>query len=241
LQTKRIKTRPDLDIKKPEYAEKEVQPLTPDEVHRLLDAAEYTRVAKTKNRKPFVMRRATAKRDVTIIATLTDTGMRVGKMCRLVRSDVDLDESTITVQAYGTGRKTKERIIDIGKNTRMAIFEYLLWREEREGRQIEKDDIIFLTVNDEQMNRDTVRHVINEIADSAGISNVHPHRFRHTFASERAADDMGESHLKYLLGQTSDKMARRYVHLHNRSRARHTSPIDKIRQMGREDRRKGKR
>jgi len=224
----RLRKRPDLHIRRSEYAERIVEPLTEDEVNRLIEAAQRTRIANTKKRTPFTMPRSTAKRDTALIMLLADTGMRASECARLTRADIDFDQSTVTIQAWGTGRKTKQRTLDIGRNTRLALWEYLIWREDREGQAVEPDDFVFRSLCGNPMNKDSIRQVLADIGESAGIPNVHPHRFRHFYASQMAADDMTEFNLMENLGQTSNKMARRYVHL---SRTRHK----KTSECGRQD------
>jgi len=228
LAREQITKRPDLHIRKPEYAEREIQPFSGDEINRMLVAAKRTKVAVTERRAPFTMPRPTAKRDTALIMLLADTGMRVSECARLQRDDIDINRREVSIRAFGSGRKTKERVLEIGKNTALAIWEYLTWREEREDRILEEDDQVFVTLQGNPMDRGSIRHVINEIGLTAGVPNAHPHRFRHTYASEQAADDMAEENLMYTLGQSSSKMVRRYTHLHQRKRRRHTSVVDRL-------------
>lgn len=228
IESGKLKRRPDLRIKKPEYAERIIEPFTEEEVSRLLQAALRTRVADTKNRTPYTMPRSTAKRDTAIIMLLAETGIRVSECARLARGDIDFDTSVITVQAFGTGRKTKYRQLEIGRKTRQALWDYMTWREDRERRNLEADDLIFMTLRGNPMNKDSIRQVLNEIGASAGIPNVHPHRFRHFFASMMAADDIGESELMEKIGHSTAKMTRRYVHLHRVQRKKRTSIIDRL-------------
>ncbi len=65
------------------------------------------------------------------------------------------------------------------------------------------------------MNRTSIRHMVVEIGNLAGIRNVHPHRLRHTFASELAFQGASEFEIMKLLGQTSSSMATKYVHSAN--------------------------
>lgn len=226
--TGKLRRRPDLHIRKPEYAERIIEPLTEDEIIRLLEAARHTRIANTKNRTPFTSPRATALRDTAIIMVLAETGIRVSECARLVRRDINFDDGTITIQPFGTGRKTRHRVLEIGKKTRLTLWEYLAWREEREGQEIAPDELVFRTLHGNPMNKDSIRQVLDEIGRSAGIPNVHPHRFRHFFASMMAADDMGESELMEKIGHTTAKMTRRYIHLHRMRRKKRDSIIDRL-------------
>lgn len=226
ITTAKIKKRPDEQIKKPRYAEREIMPLSELEIARLLDAAKQTRISVTEKRTPFTMTRATAKRDIALIMVLVDTGIRVSECARLTKSDINFDSSEITVQPFGSGRKTKHRILTIGKNTRLALWNYILEREEA-GENIQPDDILFVSKSGRSMDKDSIRHILLAIGSNAGIPNVHPHRLRHTFASEAAIEGANEYELMRDLGQSTAKMARRYVHMQNRRR-NHTSIIDRI-------------
>jgi len=117
--------RPDGNIKQPRYKRAEIQPLSQEEVSRLLAVAEFTETANTNGRKPFRMRRPTGKRDVALILLLLDCGLRVSECARLRVSDVSLESGELHIAAYGTGRKTKGRHVYIGNATRKALWRYL--------------------------------------------------------------------------------------------------------------------
>ena len=227
IETGKLKKRPDLHVKKPMYAERTIMPLTEDEINRLLETASYTRIAQTTNRAPFRMPRPTAKRDIAIIELLTETGIRVSELARLLREDIDFDNGEITIQPYGTGRKTKMRVLPIGRKTRLSLWEYLDQRSEKEEHEIDKDDYVFYSMTGRPMNKDSIRLVLNEIGEQAGVKNVHPHRFRHSFASEMAANEVTEYHLMEMLGHSTTKMAQRYVNIHQRKLKR-ISIVDKL-------------
>ncbi|PKO05655.1 MAG: hypothetical protein CVU41_11350 [Chloroflexi bacterium HGW-Chloroflexi-3] len=130
IESGKLNKRPDLHIKKPEYSEREILPLTREEVERLLEAAKYTKIANTTNRKAFKMKRPTFKRDVAIISVLVDTGCRVSKCARITLDDIDFENLEISIKPFGTGGKTKTRKIPIGRNTKLALLEYKFEREE---------------------------------------------------------------------------------------------------------------
>jgi len=227
VDTGRLKRRPDLHIRRPEYSETEVEPFTEDEVRRMILCAERTRIARTDGKRtPFTMPRNTARRDVAIIMLLAETGIRVSECARLARGDISFDKSEVTIQPYGTGRKTKYRKLEIGKATREALWEYIAWREHREHKPLADDDVVFISMRGNPMNKDSIRQVIEEIGLAAGVENAHPHRFRHFYTSVMAAEDVGEAELREKLGQTSGKMVRRYTHLHRVKRKKRISIVD---------------
>ena len=227
IKTGKIDSRPDIHIDRPRYAEREILPLTSEQVQDLLTAAMYTKPAKTNNRKSFQMKRPTYKRDVAIIGLLVDTGIRVSECARIRFGDFSFDELEVIIQPFGSGRKTKQRTLPFGKNTKIALLEYRFEREEKENQLLDYDDLFFISSKGNPMDRTSIRHMVIEIGRLAGIRNANPHRLRHTFASFMASQGASEFEIMKFLGQTSSKMASRYVHLHN-IRNNRSSVLDMI-------------
>ena len=77
-----------------------------------------------------------------------------------------------------------------------------------------------------------VAQILNRRAELAGVENLHPHRFRHTFAHEWLAAGGQESDLMMLAGWTSPAMVRRYGRSAAADRARDAhrrlSPVDRM-------------
>ena len=72
------------------------------------------------------MKRRAAERDTDIIELLLDTGIRSGEAGRLNLKDVDLESAGIIITPYGNSqRKTKSRVIQIGKVTRRLFWRYI--------------------------------------------------------------------------------------------------------------------
>ena len=223
IKSGKLKKRPDLLVDQPKYAERIIQPFTPEEVNLLIKHAQRTRPANTDRRSSFTMPRSTAKRDTAIIMLLADTGMRVSECARLRLADFDIPGSTVTVQPFGTGRKTRQHTQSLSKSTNLALMEYKLQRGD-----LDPDSPFFITIQGNPMNKDSIRGVLSEIGRSAGIPNVHPHRFRHFFLSMRAADGAGEFVLTEELGLTTTKTARHYVHLEKMKRNRPPLIMDRV-------------
>jgi len=221
-----VTDRPDHKIARPKYDTKQIVPFTQDEITALLKACEYTRSASTTERRSFAMRRSTGRRDTAIVLVLLDTGLRVSECARLAINDVNLETGEIAVRPWGSGLKTKARTVYIGKSARRAIFRYLAKRD------YDKEDLLFVTRDDRPMNRSSIRHVLDELGRRAGVPNVHPHRFRHTFAIQFLRNGGDVFNLQNILGHRSLDMVQHYLNLAGADSGaahRQASPVDRWR------------
>jgi integrase/recombinase XerD len=220
-----LKQRPDENIKRPKYRPAEIVPFSEDEVKQLLKVCEHTSPASTTKRRPFVMKRHTAKRDLALILILLDTGLRVSECARLRVMDVNLENGEIFVKPWGTGQKTKSRVVIIGKSTRKALWLSLVSRGE-----YCLEDPLFVTRDNRPMDRNSIRLVLAELGKRAGIMNVHPHRFRHTFAIQFLRNGGDIYSLMRILGHSSMEMCKNYLSLAKldlQNAHRIASPVDK--------------
>jgi len=192
-----LSDRPDKLLSKPRAAYREIKPLTKDELKALLKAAERTKPSDGR-RKPFTMRRPTALRDVAIILLLLDTGLRAGELCRLTSEDIDIKNCQITVRPYLSGIKSRPRVIPIGQMTSKALWRYHSHTEYR-GKTFFG------------LNRNSLLQLLRNLGDRAGVPNVHPHRFRHTFAIEYLRNGGDVFTLQRILGHTTLKMVQHYL------------------------------
>jgi integrase/recombinase XerD len=203
-----IKSRPDNAIRRPRYEPREIVPLTKDELEKLVNACEYSKLADTNGRKAFSMKRPTGARDLAIVLMLVDTGLRVSELARLKVRDVDLSDGEVYVAPYGTGRKTKSRLVYLGAAARRAVWRYLAQRD-----QTFPDDPLFLTQEGRAMDRNNIRHLLVALGERCGVNNVHPHRFRHTFAIQYLRNGGDIFTLQRMLGHRSLTMVLNYLDL----------------------------
>jgi len=223
-----LKARPDAKLKLPSNNPKAILPLSEDDIRALLDAAEFTREAQTAGRRAFKMKRATGDRDTAFIILLLDTGLRCGEACRLNVKDVDLENGEVFITPFGNSRrKTKSRVVPIGKSTRRILWRYLSIRPDAS-----KDDPFFVTSAGRRLNNNSARLLLNDLGDKAGVKNCHPHRLRHTFAVEYLRNEGDIFTLQMILGHSSLDMVRVYLQLVKadaKNAHRRSSPADKWR------------
>jgi len=196
-------------IDKPQFETPVIEPFSQDQVGALLDACIHTH--KWKNRETRT-RRVTADRDRAIVALLLDTGIRSSELCGIRYQDVDMANNSIKVRGKGKGRGSKERIVFFGRRAARHLWRYITPRLETSSQP----DFVFTAwaADDrQQMTRDNLQTLMKRMGGRAGVTNCHPHRFRHTFAITYLRSGGDPFTLQQLLGHTSLEMVRRYVHI----------------------------
>lgn len=141
---------------------REVRPapkaLTPQELRRLLRAAH-------RGGNPL---------HIAVLTMLAFAGLRVGEVCELRLSDVQLTPRSGRVVARGKGEKT--RMIPLAPEARRALQAYLAVRPEIDS------DRLFIGRRG-PLTPSGVWQIVKAYARQAGLDGVHPHMLRHTFAT----------------------------------------------------------
>lgn len=152
--------------------------------------------------KTCVGREFRDRRDEALIRMLLDCGIRVSELVALDVDDLDLDQGMGLVR--GKGRKV--RPVYLGARTVRAVDRYL---RARGGHRWAHLEALFLTQRG-RMSTDGARERIRVRGEQAGIADLHPHQFRHTFAHDFLMSGGQERDLKRLAGWSSDVMLERY-------------------------------
>jgi len=142
------------------------------------------------------------RRDEAIIRLLLDCGIRVSELCGLTVAGVDLDQGMALVR----GKGDKIRPVYFSARTTRAVDRYLRTRATQRWAHL---DALFLTQRG-QLTPDGARERMKVRGAQAGIEDLHPHRFRHTFAHDFLMSGGQERDLKRLAGWSSDVMLERY-------------------------------
>lgn len=155
------------------------EPLTPDEVRRLLAAVP--------GRGPL------AARNRALVAVLWRSGLRISEALALCPRDVDERAGTVRVRE-GKGRKARVAVIDAE-----ALGHLRAWLEVRRRLGINGRHPIFCSVADgskgagvrqagRPLDASYVRRLLPKLAERAGIDKrVHAHGLRHSHATELVA------------------------------------------------------
>ena len=130
-------------------------------------------------------------RDLAIIDMLASTGMRVGEMVRLNRSDIDFNERECVV--FGKG--DKERLVYFDARTKIHLQNYLASRADSEPA-------LFVTLKApyKRLQIGGIETRLREMGKRLNITKVHPHKFRRTLATMAIDKGMPIEQLQQLLG-----------------------------------------
>lgn len=189
-------------LKIPKGQEEDVPILSKDHIKKLYKACE-------KSPNPI--------RDECMVKMLLDTGVRLKELVydssTNEKSGVKLEDVYLKTRKWNAassyivvhGKGRRDRSINIGAATEAAVRRYL--RTER-GRP--EHDFLFASRLGPLSAR-MVEHRIKELGEQAGIPNLHPHLFRHTFAVNALLSGVPELILMQILGHSSLAATRIYV------------------------------
>ena len=143
------------------------------------------------------------KKERAIVEVLLSSGVRVSELCTIRISDINFDTLSVIVKE---GKGSKQRTVYINELASKHLVEYLTARNVN-------GDYLFYNKKKQPLNPGGVRHLLKTIEERAGITNVHPHRFRRTFATGMANRGMDIQEIGKLLGHSNLDTTMTYVHI----------------------------
>lgn len=150
-------------------------------------------------------------RDRAILETLYATGMRVSELRMLRRSQLLFEYGLVRV----IGKGNKERLAPIGMTAREWIDLY-----NRRSRPllvragVQNDDVLFLNSRGSSLSRNAVWKLTRHYAGKAGVAaDVHPHTFRHSFATHLLEGGADLRSVQEMLGHEDINTTQIYTHI----------------------------
>ena len=142
-------------------------------------------------------------RDRAIVAFLASTGCRVSELCSLKRDQVDLQNMECVVH----GKGNKERTVYMDSVTAMMIRNYLKIRTD-------DSDTLFVTRLGIKFKEGGIRDMLKRLEERSGVTHVHPHKFRRTYATNMARRGMKIQVIAKLMGHDRIETTMTYVMLY---------------------------
>ena len=139
-------------------------------------------------------------REVALLEFLYATGLRVSELCKLNIGDIDMQKQEFKV----VGKGNKERIVYIHDNALRWIEKYFIWRMKKENLTfLELENKPLFVTSKKPYERLTVagvQYLLKQMGKRANVDNVHPHRFRRTFATDLLGRGMRIEEVMVLMG-----------------------------------------
>lgn len=194
-----IKTVPAERVELGKQEDREVTFLQPEELDRLFDAPEGTRL--------------NALRDRAILTTLFSTGMRVSELCSLNRGEIDLKRGELSVR----GKGSKIRLVFLSDYTRKNIQDYF-------AKRSDSDEALFIRIpksgnfskdSELRLTPRSVQRILKKYSIKAGIvgKKISPHTLRHSFATDLLRNGADIRSVQVMLGHASVTTTQIYTHV----------------------------
>jgi site-specific recombinase XerD len=160
-----------------------------------------------------------ARRDRAIILLFVDGGLRLAELAKLTVDAVDIRERIVYVAGKGANRSgVRHRAVPVGIKCAQALDRYL--RERRKHVYADSDALWLGGRNRASLGMDGIGAMLERRAARAGMAALHPHMFRHTWASGFRGNGGSEGDLMVLGGWRSRAMLDRYGRAAAEDRAR---------------------
>jgi integrase/recombinase XerD len=149
-------------------------------------------------------------RDKALLELLYACGTRVSEIIHLKISDLFFNEEVIRV--FGKG--SKERIIPVGRSAVKWVEEYLLNSRPLLEKKLKSENILFLNNRGTKLSRMGVWKIIEKYAKLSGVKKeIHPHTFRHSFATHLLEGGADLRAVQEMLGHSDISTTQIYTHI----------------------------
>ncbi len=200
------------NIKVPKAPSKMIQPLAETEINRLLGS-----------QNPLT---AIGSRNIAILVTLLDCGLRSSELCNVLFEDAHIEEGYMKV----LGKGNKERVVPIGSLAQKVLWRYVF--HFRPAPLGETNEYLFLSLDGKHLGPNSIKLLLKRLGKRAGVPRLHAHLCRHTYATSFLNQRCGDVfRLQQILGHTTLEMVRRYVHFSSTQdmiQGHVSSPLDRI-------------
>lgn len=150
-------------------------------------------------------------RSSAVLETLYACGLRVSELTGLTLNDLHMEIGFLNV----TGKGNKERLVPMGDIATKRLRTYLdNARPQLLKNRDKAKNAVFLNAYGGPLTRMSVWQIVKDTANMAGIKKkVHPHIFRHSFATHLLEGGAGLREVQEMLGHVSILTTEIYTHI----------------------------
>lgn len=154
-------------------------------------------------------------RDKAMIELLYATGMRISELLDLEPSSLKLKDGFVKI--YGKGNK--ERIIPLSETAVKCLHNYLSVRPEFLNQKLSKE--LFLNNNGKRLSRQGFSKILRARAKVVGITEISPHKLRHSIATHLLNNGADLRMIQQFLGHKNITTTEIYTHVDKDSLSTH--------------------
>ncbi|MFC2131806.1 site-specific tyrosine recombinase XerD [Bacteroidota bacterium] len=149
-------------------------------------------------------------RDRAMLEMFYGCGLRVSELLNLKQRNILYDAEVIRV--FGKG--SKERIVPVGSSAIEWIEQYRRKVRPLFNKKADAQDVLFLNQRGSALSRMGVWKIVDKYANLAGLNvKVHPHMFRHSFATHLLEGGADLRAVQEMLGHADISTTQIYTHL----------------------------
>jgi integrase/recombinase XerD len=207
----KVADRPDLKMQAPRWVEKDVMPLSEDEVMAFLKEAHRPMLGE-KGHKSF----ETCHRDYMMACLMYYVGLRASEVLNLRITGLDMERRMLRVHE---GKEKNYEIVLLNDITVQAIRDHLTLSRALVKPQTGFEDRLVLSENGRPVSRTALWKMVKRVAIRTGIpKNVYPHLFRHTMATKMAEEGLNAFEIQAQTRHKHIETLQKYVHISEKAR-----------------------
>lgn len=146
-------------------------------------------------------------RDLCILELFYSSGLRLSELASLDIASFEDDFRQVRV----LGKRSKERIVPVGRRAQQAIKQ---WLRHRHGFVKNDEQALFLSKQGNRISHRQIQNRVKQFAREAGLPmGLHPHMLRHSFASHILESSGDLRSVQELLGHSDISTTQVYTHL----------------------------
>ncbi len=188
-----MQSNPAARLRTPKVKQRLPEVMSEEKTNRLIDAVESAGTIEKPSRE----------RDLAFLELLYGCGIRVSELVGINIDDLDLEQGWLRVW----GKGNKEREVPVGERAIAAVERYLPQRA-----PAARERALFLNSTGGRLSDRQVRRLVKMYALAAtGDSTVHPHSFRHAYATHLLTDGADLRAIQELLGHARLSTTQKYT------------------------------
>ena len=141
-------------------------------------------------------------REKAIFELLLSSGVRVSELKNINREDLDFNNNSF----YVIGKGSKERKCYFNSSAKIAITNYLHSRKDTNAALF----VSYMSPH-RRLGVSGIETSLRQLANRAGVNDVHPHRFRRSFSCNLLSKNVPIQQIQVLLGHSKLETTKLYV------------------------------